>query len=285
MIHPGGEAEGSVFGPDDAELPVTPLGPGEKRVRVRDLPKAEILRRKVQDTVRYYGITHGRLLTVEALGNYIGWRVRHVGTVTADQIAAALNDPVTVSNLRELGLLPEDVFTWSEALEARVRPDGTQMDALDAIFTRINPDDTRPLDKILAEQGIELKTWNGWLADPIFAGYVRQRTEQVFGERAHEVDIALMRKAIGGDTGAIKLILQLQGRLAERTGPDPGVLLGRVLDVLLEEIGDEAVLERIARRLEAIAQAAQVRPQITGSPLAAPVILGEQPDPVPVLEE
>jgi hypothetical protein len=224
------------------------------RVRFRDLPRAEQLRLRVEEAVRYYALQHGKILTAQAIGHRWKWKLARVGQVTVEEIATALNDPVTIANLRRLGLLPEDVLSWDEALEGRLQPDAEQMDALEAVLSRIDPDEKRPLAEVLGEQGIELKQWNGWLADPIFAGYVRSRMEAVLGQQAHEVDIALFRRVVAGDTQAIKLMLQLQGRLTDQRAVDTGQLLGRVLEILLEEITDQRTIERIARRFEALSQ-------------------------------
>jgi hypothetical protein len=260
VIHPHGEPYPADrgAGPQPVDNDALPDSPAEVRPRKRwrDLPRAERVRLKVEDTVRYYAQTHKKILTVETIGQYIGWKVRTVGPVSAAEITTALSDPVTIANLRDLGILPDDVLSWDEALEARVRPDGVQMDVLDSIFEQVNPGDERPLEVILREHGVELKTWNGWLADPMFAGYVRSRTASVFGERAHEVDIALLRRATAGDVSAVKLILQLQGRLTDTRAIDAGQLLGRVLEILLEEVADQALLERIGRRFEALSQQA-----------------------------
>jgi hypothetical protein len=252
MLDPAGP--NALRGPDDSLLPNS-ASPATGHVNFRDLPRTEQVRRKCEDMVRWYAGKHGKVLTAEALGNFISWRVRYVGVVTLTDVAAALNDPVTVANLRGLGILDEEVLTWDEALEAKVRPSRAQMDALDAVFERLDPKDDRSLSEILSAHGIELRQWHGWLADPIFAGYVRERTQAVIGQNAHEVDIALMRKVVGGDTAAIKLALMLQGRLSDNRAVDAGQLLGRVLEILLEEISDMGAIERIARRFEAMSQA------------------------------
>ena len=222
--------------------------------RYRDLPRPEKIRTRVEETVRGHWLLHGRILTANAIGERWKWKLNRVGALTEQDIAHALNDPVTIANLRTLGILPPEVMTWDEVTEARLAPTTNQLDALDAIFHRMDPAEKRSLVEVLEEHGIDLKTWNGYLADPIFAGYVRARTDALLGEHAHEVDIALMRRVIAGEVPAIKLMLQLQGRLADHRAVDTGQLLGRVLEILIEEITDTATVERIARRFEALAQ-------------------------------
>lgn len=242
--------------------------PAEPPTRWRDLPPAEQIRRKVEDQIRYVAQRHGRLLTAQAILDRLKWPESR-----REQVHAAMNDPVTIANLRKLGILPDEVETWDEAAAGAATPTGRQMDALDAIFERIDPEDPRPLTAILREHKIDLKTWNGWLADPMFAGYVRDRATKVFGDRAHEVDIALMRRAVGGDVAAMKLILELQGRIKQAgDAVDVNALLARVVEIIDMEVDDRATKLRIASRLEALADSAQRRAAL---PTGPKVIAGE----------
>lgn len=262
-LQPGGETAYEYGpGPDNARLPVvTPPGAGEQ-VRFRDLPPAEQLRRKVEDTLRFYAMRHKRLLTAVALVGYKKWPEARI-----PDVIAAMNDPVTVANLRGWGVLPPEVETYDEALAGvEARPARVQMDALEAIFERIDPDDARPLKTILAEHGVSLRTWNGWLTDPVFAAWVRERATAVFGERAHEVDIALMRKALSGETAAIKLILELQGRIRQGDqAVDARALLASVVEIIQLEVTDPATQLRIVERMEALSQRVQ-RGQLPSGP-------------------
>jgi hypothetical protein len=270
-------------GPDNARLPHVAREGGLAPTRWRDLPRAEMIRRKVEDTVRYYGQRYGRVLTAQSLGDYMGWKMRYVGELTPADLSAAINDPVTVANLREWGVLPAGVDTFDEYAElgGQVQPTREQMDALDAVFRSVDPADGRSLETILNDASdpdgapISIQTWHGWLRDPVFAGYVRDRTAAVFGEQAYRVDIALLRKATAGDVAAIKLILELQGRLRDETAVSPQVLLSRVLDVIRANVSDRATLVAIAEGLETISQQAS-RGQLQGQ-LSGPAALGFEP--------
>ena len=251
VIRPGGAAaydhEADLRRLPDTAQPQTGGG-----LRWRDLPAAEQLRRRVEDTLRFYGQRYGKLMTAERIVAYRHWPESRI-----PEVVEAMHDPVTVANLRELGIIAPEVETWDEAVAGNVQPTKMQMDALDAIFTRLDPTDPRALTELLKEQGVDLRTWNGWLADPMFGAYVRDRSAAVFGQRAHEVDIALMRRAFGGDTAAIKLILELQGRI--KTGGDTvdvNMVLARVVEIIQVEVADQAAVLRIAERLEALAHAA-----------------------------
>lgn len=250
-IRPGGAADYD-HEADMRKLPYTDQPVDAGGLRWKDLPAVEQLRRRVEDSLRFYATRHGRLLTAELMCRRHHWPESRIPEVTA-----AMHDPVTVANLRELGLIAPGAETWDQAVAGAVQPTKTQMDALDAIFTRLDPDDPRPLKDLLKEQGVDLRTWNGWLADPMFGAYVRDRSAQVFGQRAHEVDIALMRRAFGGDVAAMKLILELQGRIKTHGDTvDVNMLLSRVVEIIQLEVSDQAAVLRIAERLEALSQQA-----------------------------
>lgn len=292
MIRPGGETaypspseQGTVgvSGPDGErvwplqegdpggyDLPAAPDGARQRRVRFRDLPAEEQIRRRVEDALRYVAETRGIILTAEAICDRLHWpRTRQ------PQVVAAMNDPVTIANLRELGVLPEEVETWDELAEHSGRLTKRQMDAMDAIFERIDPEDPRPLKTILAEHGIQTKTWHGWLADPVFAGYVRDRTAKLWGERGHEIDIALMRRAAAGDVPAIKLALELQGRIRAGTDTvDANALLARVVEIIDLEVGDRDTKIRIAQRLQRLSEQLGRRATPTGPPVLEAEMVG-----------
>lgn len=267
---------GSHPAPDNARLPHTARPGAGDRVRWKDLPREEIIRRKVEDTIRYYAGRYERVLTAEQVVNYLGGKMKYVGPLDAGMVSVAMNDPVTVANFREWGVLPDDVETWDEyaAGDGTPQPSRQQMDALDKVFSQLEPTEGRSLPTILAEHGLNLDTWHGWLRDPVFAGYVRDRTAKVFGEQAYRVDVALLRKAASGDVSAIKLVLELQGRLRDDTAVNPDVLLSRVIEILQTEVRDRATLVRVAGRMEALSQAA-ARGQLTPAPGIGAVIEGE----------
>lgn len=258
---------------EDARLPDAPDTAGQPRLRWRDLPPAEQIRRSVEDTVRYYGQRWGKLPTAERICSFKKWPATRI-----PEVQLALQDPVTIANLRRLGILPDDVETWDEGItRAGAQPTRLQMDALDAIFERLDPNDPRPLDVVLKAHGVDLRTWNGWLADPVFGAYVRDRAAAIFGQRAHEVDIALMRRAFAGDVQALKLILELQGRI-KRQGDtvDVNMVLARVVEIIQLEVTDPVVQLRIAERLEALSQATAAGQLPAGPPvLSAEIVPGQ----------
>jgi hypothetical protein len=64
-----------------------------------------------------------------------------------------------------------------------------------------------------------------------------------------------MRRAFGGDVAAMKLILELQGRIKTHGDTvDVNMLLSRVVEIIQVEVADPAAVLRIAERLEALSQ-------------------------------
>ena len=264
-IEPGGPTQ-VPYAARVSDLPAVP-GRGEgERIRMRDLPAAEQLRRKVEDAVLYVARRHGRLLTADAVCKRFLWPAER-----AAEVAVALNDPVTVANLKAEGVVPPEVASWDDMVAGRVAPSKAQMDVLEEVLGQLDPSDDRALGPILAEKGLDLKQWHGWLADPVFGAYVRDRTAQVLGNAAGQADIALMRRASAGDVQALKLLYQLQGKLGRDSMIDVNAVLAQVVTIIQDEIDDRDTIVRIAQRLQALSDQVSRR-QL---PAGAPIIPGE----------
>lgn len=210
-------------GPDGRNSPV-----GERLVRWRDLPKAEQDRRSVERKLLWLWETHGKLPTAQYLANYC--------RLPEETVNQCLADAITIANLRERGAIPPDADDWHAATGERIVLAGKQVDAVRRVFERVDPDDDRTLRQALQEVDVTVQEWNGWMRDPMFSSFVRDAGARLFGDHAHSVDIALLRQAVSGDTAAIKLVMEVTGRLKKDGGVDTGMLLARVIEVLVRHL-------------------------------------------------
>ncbi len=214
-------------------------------VRWRDLPAAERRRRVVERRVLWMWQQAGKLPTTEMLISHTKLDEAH--------IREALADPITIANLRRDGAISPEADDWEEATGERVMLAGRQLDAVRRVFERVDPDDPASWRGALGEVGVTVREWNGWMRDPLFASFVRDAGARLFGDHAHSVDIALLRNAVAGDTAAIKLVLEVTGRIkADRNTVDAGMLLARVIEVLVHHLS-EAQLQPVIADLENIA--------------------------------
>jgi hypothetical protein len=120
--------------------------------------------------------------------------------------------------------------------------------------------DTRSSAKKLRDMGVSGQTWQNWLRDPVVQKFCQDKAESLFTLNQHEIDQALFNKARTGQVDAIKLYLQLTGRLrtVETVVPKVGnqdshYFLIKVYEAIQEVLADEPELMRkLATRLKSI---------------------------------
>lgn len=120
---------------------------------------------------------------------------------------------------------------------------------LAAVQIMFDFNDTRSTAKKLRDLGISGQTWQNWLKDPIFQKFCQDKAENLFTINSHEIDQALFSKARTGQVDAIKLYLQLTGRLQEVTAPkignqDSHYFLIRIMEAIQEVLADHPDLLR-----------------------------------------
>lgn len=255
---------------DGKDPRVVPDATSGNHVRWKDLPEDERNRRSVERKVLWIWRQHGKLPTVQRLAAY--------AHMDEEVVARALADPVTIANLRADGAIPPDADDWEAATGQRVALSGQQLDAIRRIFERVDPDDAATWRQALAEVGVSVREWNGWMRDPLFAAFVRDAGARLFGDHAHAVDIALLRNAVAGDTAAIKLVLEVTGRIKQnRDQVDANMLLARVVEVLRRHL-PVGLLEPIIDDLENLAGV------LAHNTVAAPKIIEAAPVPAELVD-
>lgn len=96
----------------------------------------------------------------------------------------------------------------------------TQLSTIQIMF---NFHDTRSDAKKLRDAGVNGQTWQNWLRDPVFQKFIQEKAEGLFQYNKHEIDKALFDKARSGQVDAIKLYMQLTGKLQEIEKASPQV--------------------------------------------------------------
>lgn len=78
--------------------------------------------------------------------------------------------------------------------------------------TLLDLTDTRSQKKKLQDLGISTVKYQAWLKDPVFRSYLQERAENVLGDNAHEVNLALLDAVRSGNVKAIEYYNEYTGR-------------------------------------------------------------------------
>lgn len=224
-------------------------------VRWRDLPQEERDRRSVITCIVQTWNQYSRLPTVDKISTY--------KKIDTQAVLGALENPQTIADLITLGVIPDNCQSWEQAVSGGEAGLTTkQVNAVRQYYSLVhNP---RTLAAALEEIDVTVQQWDGWMGDPVFAGYVRDLGSRLFGDKQGEIDMALIREAVSGDVPAIKLSMELTGRIKQdKNAVDAGMLMARVLEVISRHC-DPATQTQIATELAAIAGAMR-----GGQPMAA----------------
>ncbi len=123
-----------------------------------------------------------------------------------------------------------------------------------AAQTFLDLTDTRGNKKKLQDLGIDTRTWNSWLRDPVFKDYLERSARKLRENSSHEADLALIDGLQRGNPQLIKLYFEMTGQYipkSQQVGPDIDLqgLLTRILEIILEEVKDPQVAARISDKL------------------------------------
>lgn len=129
--------------------------------------------------------------------------------------------------------------------------------SLAALFSYVNPYDTRPLKRKLEDLGISMPEWNGWMRNPAFRGYLMSRTRELFTEdtlAAAQVKIA--EGVAKGDIRHMRLFFDVQKMEAERATQiqDTGMFLTRVIEAIQKHVKSPEIIKAIAKEFQEIVE-------------------------------
>lgn len=183
----------------------------------------------------------------------------------------AIKNSVVNKGLMERGITPFATLDADGNVPQVLTP--RQLQAADLILDRM---DNRSRKKKLADIGVSTLVWNAWLHDEVFNDYLRRRGEQVLQINSHEAHLSLVENVQRGDLASIKYFNEITGRyvpVTPNSGKDAGVdvrqILMRVMEIIQIEVQDQAVQEKIANRLIALAEgeAKNAIPMLDGKPV------------------
>lgn len=125
--------------------------------------------------------------------------------------------------------------------------------------------DQKSESKKLRDCGVTTHRFQTWLRDPNFAGYLRDRTENMLGEYQHEAMLSLIDQVRSGNMKAIQYYHEMTGRYITQTAKNAGttgafdvkILLIRLIEILEDEIDDNALAARIGERIRGLVSANQ----------------------------
>ena len=156
-------------------------------------------------------------------------------------------------------------------VDTRVSPTGIlTAEQLMLANTLLDFSDTRSHKKKLQDLGISSQTYQGWLRDPAFQGYMVQRAENLLPDVTAEAHLALVDNVRRGDLGSIKLYYEMTGRWSSKTVGELNVefLLMKVLEAVQKHVSDPKILENISDELMALAPQAPANRNALPAPAA-----------------
>jgi len=116
------------------------------------------------------------------------------------------------------------------------------------------------LDKSTVRQrleavGVTTTAYQGWMQQPAFRTYLKNRAEQVFASTEPNALLGITKAVEAGDLKAIQFYLEMTGRYNPRLQIEVNVdtIINRVVDVVSRYVSPE-VMERIAMDLEGITE-------------------------------
>ena len=135
--------------------------------------------------------------------------------------------------------------------------------------------DTRSHTKKLKELGVQTRTYNTWLRDVTFSGYLRKRAEDLLGDSQHDVHLALIDQATAGNIKAIEYYNELVGRYIKQPERILGVqqqfdattFIVQIIEILDDELEDKQAAFRIADRLKELGSRYAVAGQLANPPV------------------
>lgn len=179
------------------------------------------------------------------------------GIPSVDQIYDFSDKRVTKATISKICLTDE----FKQAMQARGiswRPEdytgiSTEQQYCIAILT--DPTHSaKTLSQKLKLAGVPYAKYRNWLKQPTFARYLNNITEGLLTDHAGDLHTVLMNKALNGDINAIKYVHELSGRHDpnHRQVEDLLVIVDRLIEIISQEITDQAVLTRIANKMNLV---------------------------------
>lgn len=117
---------------------------------------------------------------------------------------------------------------------------GLTIEQQNAMLLLTNFSDTRSTETKMKQLGIPMARYQAWMKQPLFAGMLRQRTEDLFKNS----DMLALNKLMGnmekGDQRAIEKVLEITGRYnpAQQQIEDVRTILVRIVEAIIRNVPD-----------------------------------------------
>lgn len=120
----------------------------------------------------------------------------------------------------------------------------------------MNLADKRSITKKLQDFGVSAAKYANWKKNPIFNGYLRERTEAQLGESIPDVHLALIDAATSGNIQAIKFLYEITGRHTAHSEQNlnVGMVLTGVIEAVARHVKDPETLQKIAGEIQEVSQ-------------------------------
>lgn len=224
--------------------------------RWRDLPAEERIRMSVVTCVVQIWNQSGKLPTAQRIANY--------KKLPLERVAEALQDAQTINDLRHHGVIGDECDSWEEAVQGeRAGLTSRQIAAVREYFARTDPTDDRTLTEALKDADTTPREWNAWLQDPVFRNYIYDLGQQVYNQT--DLDIALQREAVSGNVPALRLAMEVTGRIKNDNQVDPNMLVARLIEIMARRV-DMATLAEITQEMGQLTQAMRAGNVIAPTP-------------------
>lgn len=206
----------------------------------------------------------GELPSVDYLKQNYGYK--------AEEVADNYKNELIKAALVERGLNVSDNKLGPVGITSAKKPKPTpKLSPLQLIVanTLLDLTNTKSERKKLQDLGVTTMTYQSWLRDPDFSGYLRDRTEAMIGDVQHEAMLALMDRVRAGDMKAIAYYHELTGRFTPQSASgapnvDLQTILIRLIEIITEEVHDPLVASRIAERIKGLVAGGQIAGALTG---------------------
>lgn len=215
----------------------------DSRLPVEDLSKTE---QKVINYIVQYWFTQRGLPMPQLIAEHL--------KLDRTKVAMALSNKAVIYALEDQGITYADKGVLTEI----------QLAAANTLF---DFNDRRSDTKKLADLGVSAATYAGWKRLPVFADYLQQRAENLFGDSHDEAVRSLIYNVRKGDMNGIKLYFEMTGRWSSKTAGEVNIefLLIKIIEVLQIELSDQPErLTAIANKLQGLAG------QAAGGSITAP---------------
>lgn len=182
---------------------------------------------------------------------------------TIDSVCAVLYPHGTSNKTHVAKVMASDVYR--DTCDVRGIPVGAMpgLTAAQVYCAQImtNPADKRDFGRKLKSAGVTHIQYRNWLKQPAFSAYMQQIGEDLLNNHVQDVNAMLVNKATGGDTAAMRMYYEINGKLG--LNREQNTDLYKVINGLIEIItrrlaGTPELLQAISSDIDVLIQGGTV---------------------------